>query len=68
MLASGAAILFAGELTFMAGTGPLRCRSEFATEPRSTPHCHSVSFVAQATGSPLLPGAQAEIHTGLLRL
>ncbi len=35
----GAAVLFPseltfmGELTFMAGTGLLRCRSEFATEP-----------------------------------
>ncbi len=26
-------VLFAGELTFMVGTGQLRCRSEFATEP-----------------------------------
>jgi hypothetical protein len=30
---SGAAVLFAGELTFGAGTGLLRCRPEFATEP-----------------------------------
>ena len=30
---SGAAVPFAGELTFRAGTGLLRCRSEFATEP-----------------------------------
>jgi hypothetical protein len=29
----GAAVLFPGELTFMAGTEPLRCRSELATEP-----------------------------------
>jgi hypothetical protein len=29
----GAAVLFAGELTFMVGTGLLRCRSEFTTEP-----------------------------------
>jgi hypothetical protein len=28
----GATVLFPGELTFMAGTGLLRCRSEFATE------------------------------------
>jgi hypothetical protein len=32
----GAAILFPDELTFMVGTGLLRCRSEFATEP---PRC-----------------------------
>jgi hypothetical protein len=32
----GAAILFPGELTFMVGTGLLRCRSEFATEPGGT--------------------------------
>ena len=29
----GAAVLFPGELTFMAGTELLHCRSEFATEP-----------------------------------
>ena len=29
---SGAAVPFAGELTFRAGTGLLRCRSEFATD------------------------------------
>src|ERR1700683_3311774 len=29
----GAAVLFPAELTFMAATGLLRCRSEFATEP-----------------------------------
>ena len=33
----GAAVLFPGELTFMAATGLLRCRSEFATEPYFTP-------------------------------
>jgi hypothetical protein len=32
-IASGAAVLFAGSLTFMAATGLLRCRAEFATEP-----------------------------------
>jgi putative transposase len=32
-IASGAAVLFAGQLTFMAGTGLLRCRAEFAREP-----------------------------------
>ncbi len=29
----GAAVLFARQLTFMASTGLLRCRAEFATEP-----------------------------------
>jgi carnitine-CoA ligase len=29
----GAAVLFAGDLTFMVGSRQLRCRSEFATEP-----------------------------------
>jgi hypothetical protein len=33
----GAAVLFLGELTFMAGTVLLRCRSEFATEPFKLP-------------------------------
>ena len=32
-----AAVLFVGELTFMVGTGLLRCSSEFATEPFVVP-------------------------------
>ena len=33
----GAAVLFAGDLTFMVGSRQLRCRSEFATEPPAMP-------------------------------